>query len=273
MNEFKNVISWIDIEEIEALSTAIPSKNNMVINIPTLHTKKLEIGLENCRVGLEFISTFSYDSDEDRDLILASKGLASRLPLPRYTDTLKIMIPQPVGMTTTYNEHIDKLIATGPAIVRARNAILELDATLAKAISEKDYRTAAVRLDGDAKVRLKEVTSITKELIIDMKGEESVSEVISLFTDINSIPDLVSKFTSHKFVVDIDELSVMSDTLTDRAKKFNDLVDYQEISSDMLASVSNIVTSTANIISMVAAVLGNVRNTKKALTKAIELIK
>ena len=279
MNKYEGLTGLVDVDEMSALASVVPTKDNMVTNVPTLLINQMDVGVEACKVGLEKMISFGRTDQiddglaEDYALKEAGELLEKRLPLPNYVDALKLTVPKPVGMTTTYNEHIRKLIATGPALIRARAAILELDATFAKALSDKDYRTAVVKLDGDAKTRLKEVVDLTSDLLIDMKGDESVGDVVELFTDINTIPDLVVEFINHKFSIDIDTLSDINEVLNERAKSFQELIDYSEVSGNVLTSVNVIIGSTANVVSMVAAVLGNIRNTKKALTEAITLIK
>ena len=273
MDKYNELTGLVDVDEMSALASAVPTKDNMVTNVPTLLINQMDVGVESCKVGLEKMISFGHTDKIDDELEEAGKLLETRLPLPNYVDALKLTVPKPVGMTTTYNKHIRKLIATGPALIRARAAILELDATFAKALSDKDYRTAVVKLDGDAKTRLKEVVDLTNDLLIDMKGDESVGDVVELFTDINTTPGLVTEFTNHKFSIDIDTLSDINEVLNERAKSFQELIDYSEVSGNVLTSVNVIIGSTANIVSMVAAVLGNIRNTKKALTEAITLIK
>jgi len=273
MYKYEELTRLIDVDGMSALASAVPTRDNMVTNVPALLINQMEVGVESCKVGLEKMISFGNTDKIDDELEDAGKLLEKRLPLPNYVDALKLTVPKPVGMTTTYNEHIRKLISTGPALVRARAAILELDATFAKALSDKDYRTAVVKLDGDAKTRLEEVVYLTNDLLIDMKGDESVGDVVELFTDINTIPELVTKFINHEFIIDIDTLSDINEELNERAKSFQNLIEHSEVSGDMLTSVNVIIGSTANIVSLVAAVLGNIRNTKKALTEAITLIK
>ena len=40
MNNLGSNINWVNMEEMEALSTAVPKKDNMVTNVPSLLVKE-----------------------------------------------------------------------------------------------------------------------------------------------------------------------------------------------------------------------------------------